>query len=126
MMKDLASQYVLVGRHVGGGFPLNAIMPRRLHPAEQSRSDGRGNLVLDSEDVLKLAIVAFGPDMRLSLGVDELNRDPDPISRLADASFGDVVHSKFKPDLLRLDVLTLVDEHGLAGDHEQFAETRQL
>ena len=126
MMKDLAGQHMFVSRHVRGGLPLDAVVPRGLDPAKQGRSDGRGDLVLDGEDVLELAIVAFCPDMRLGLAVDELNSDPDPIARLADASFGDVVDPELARDLLGLDGLALVDEHRVAGDHQQFAETRQF
>ena len=54
------------------------------------------------------------------------NSDPDPIPCLADASFRDVVHPELTRDLLGLDGLALVDEHGIAGDHEQLAEARQF
>ena len=117
VMQDLAGQHVLVGRHVRGGLPLDPIVPRSLDAAKEGRRDGRGDLVLDGEDVLELAIVALGPDMGFGLAVDELDGDPDPIARLAYASFGDVVHPELARDLLGLDGLALVDEHGVAGDH---------
>ena len=64
--------------------------------------------------------------MGLGLAVDKLNSDSDPIPRLANAPFGDVVHPELARDLLGLDGLALVHEHGVAGDHEQLAEARHF
>src|SRR3984957_2715631 len=126
VVEDLAGQDVFVRSHIRRRLSLDAIVPCGLDATKQGRSDRRGDFVLDGEDILKLAIVALGPEMCLGLAVDELNSDPDPIPCLADASFGDVVHPELTRDLLGLDGLALVDEHGIAGDHEQLAEARQF
>ena len=125
-MQDLAGEQVFVGRHVLGGLALGATQPRRLDAAEERRCDRRGDLVLDGENVFELSVVALGPDVGFSLAVDELHGHSDPVHRLAHASLDDVVDPEFAGDLLRLDRLSLVDEHGVARDHQKLTEARQL
>src|ERR1700730_12852598 len=101
-------------------------MPGSFDAAKQGRGDRRCYLILDSENVLELPIVSFSPDVRLGFAVDELNSDPDAIGRFAYASFNNIVHAQFARDLLRLYGLSLVYENGVARDHKQLTETRQL
>jgi hypothetical protein len=93
---------------------------------KEGRCDRRGDLVLDGEYVFELSVVALGPDMGFSLAVDELHGHSDPVHRLAHASLDDVVDPEFASDLLRLDWLSLVDEHGVARDHQKLTEAGQL
>jgi Virulence-associated protein E len=63
---------------------------------------------------------------RFCLAVDELDGDPHAIRCLAHASFRNIVHAEFTRDLLRLHGLALMHENGVAGNDQEFAETRQL
>ena len=125
-MQHFAGQQVLVGRHVLGGLALDAVKSRSLDPAKQGRGDGRGHLVLDLEDVLQSTVIALRPDVGLGLAVDELDSDSHAIGGFADTAFHDVVDAEFAGDLLRLDGLALVDEDGVARNHEELAEAGKL
>ena len=76
MMQDLPGQDAFVRRHVGGSLALHAIMPGRFNATEQGRDNGRGDLVLNCENIVELSIVSLGPDVRLRLAIDELDRSP--------------------------------------------------
>src|SRR5205814_2340001 len=53
----------------------------------QLLSNPLGNVTLDCEYVSQLAIVSFGPDMRVVAGIDQLRADPNFSVRATDASF---------------------------------------
>lgn len=113
MMQDLAGEQMFVGRHVAGCSALGPDEPRGLDPAEEGRGDRRCDFILDSENVFDLPVVALGPDVGFGLAVDELDGHSDPVHRLAHAALDNVVDSEFTGDLLRLDRLSLVHEHGV-------------
>ena len=126
MVQHLAGEHVFVGRHVLGPLALGALVRRRLDAAAQRRDDRRRHLVLDRENVLELAVVALGPDMRLGLAVDQLHGDAHAVAGLAHASLDHVVDAEFARDVLRLHRLALVGEDGVARDDQEVAEARQL
>jgi hypothetical protein len=74
----------------------------------QRSGDGLGDVVLNGEDVGKLAVVAFRPEMIAVLRVDELCGYADTVSGSPEAAF------KNRPDAKRLgdpaDVLFLAAE----------------
>ena len=76
MVEHLAGENVLVGCHVLGALALGPILRRRLDPPRQGGDDRGCDLVLDREDVVQLAVVAIGPDVRVGFGIDQLDRDP--------------------------------------------------
>ena len=63
VVQHLGGQHALIGRHVVGRLALRAVVRGGLDAAGQRRDDRAGHLVLDREDVLELAVVAFGPDV---------------------------------------------------------------
>ena len=126
MVQHLAGEDALVGRHVVGGQPGRAVARRRLDPPRQGGDDRGRDLVLDGEDVLEVAVVALGPEVVVGLGVDQLHGDAHPLPDLAHAAFDDVLHAELGGELLHLDRPALELERGVARDHEQLAEPRQL
>src|SRR6516165_5569998 len=77
-----------------------------------------GNLVLYREDVGEVAVVALGPDVFSTLGVDELRGDPNAIAGFTQAAFEDIADAKLVPDLLHINRAAFVGEGRVAGDHE--------
>src|ERR1700693_5626043 len=69
---------------VSGEVPCRALLDPLLFRRRESGFEGGGNplgdLALDREDVLELAVVGLGPDVLVASGVDELAHDPDPIA----------------------------------------------
>ena len=126
VMQDFSGEDVFVGRQFSGPLALGALVRRRLDPAAQRRHDVRRHLVLDRENVLELAVVALGPDMRFGLAVDELDGDAHAVGGLAHASFHDVVDAEFLGDAARRHRLALVREDGVARDDQEVAKARQL
>ena len=57
-----------------------------LDAAGQRRDDGRGDLVLDREDVVELALATLRPDMGIIGGIDELHGDADAAAGFPDAA----------------------------------------
>ena len=54
--------------------------------------------------------------------VVELGRDAHLVAQPAHAALDHVVDAEFLGDLLHVDGLALVDERGVAGDHEEPAQ----
>jgi hypothetical protein len=84
-----------------------------------------GDLVLYSEDIGEVAVVAFAPDMRAVRRLDELGCDAHPVSSLAHAAFKHITDAKLAAQRLDVDRPALVDETRVAGDHEEPAPLRQ-
>ena len=61
----------------------------RRQLALECLDDRRGDLVLHGEHVLHVAIEAFGPEMIAVPGVDQFDRDPQPVVVLSHASVQD-------------------------------------
>src|SRR5690242_19636591 len=64
--------------------------------------------------------------MRATRRVDELGGDADAVAGLADAAFDDILDPQAPRDLRNVDALVTEGEGGVAGDHEEGAEARQL
>ena len=58
--------------------------------------------------------------------VDQLRRYAHTVARLANAAFQHEVHPQLPGDLLHVDAAPFVGERGIARDHEQALEARQL
>ena len=65
----------------------------------QDRNDRPGNLVLNNEDILQLAVVTLSPTVSAGNGIDELSADADAITSATNAAFEDVAHAEFAADL---------------------------
>jgi len=77
------------------------------------------NVVLDSKDVLELAVVVLRPTVRARCGIDQLGGDANAIATASYAPFQHVTHTQLAPDLTDIDRLTLVLEARISGDDEQ-------
>src|SRR6516162_208998 len=97
-----------------GAFALAAVECRL-----DRRRDARGDLVLYSEDVGQVAIVALGPEMPASGGFDQLCRHPHQVACLAHAALEHVAHAELPPDISGRNRFPLVSEGRIAGDDEQ-------
>jgi hypothetical protein len=82
-----AAKVVIVGLEVSGRRPLDGAFLFLTEDHLQRLGDILGDVLLDGENVLQLAVVGFRPDA-VSVGdVHELGADPQPVARLADTSF---------------------------------------
>src|SRR6516164_1870514 len=71
--------------------------PGRFRPDEfkvESNPDPAGDLILQGEQIARVAIGAVSPQMRVGLGIDQLGGDSDLIARSPDAPFEHVAHTK--------------------------------
>ena len=84
--------------------------------------DRRHDLVLHGEDVLEIAVVAFGPEMVAGCGLDQLRGDAHPRAGLAHAALQDVGHAQTDAHILHVDRLALERERGVAGDDKERTE----
>ena len=92
---------------------------------QKFRLDGvgdRGNdLVLQLEQVGEVAVVSLGHYVMISVGADQLRRDPHPAARLAHAALENIAHAQLLTDFLDVDCLPFVGEGRVAGDHRECA-----
>ena len=85
-----------------------------------------GDLVLDREDVVEVAVEAFSPQVAAVLAVDQLGVDAHAIAGLAHASLQDRAHAEVLAHLRDVGRLALVGEGGVAGDDEQARNLGQI
>jgi len=107
-----ASQVVAVGLKVvrlrsARHDPLAGRQPR-LHGLDNAR----GDLVLDGEDVGRLAIEAIRPELIAARRVGELRRDAQPAPRRPHAALEDVIHRKRPCDRSKIATVTTRAESG--------------
>ena len=94
--------------------------------ARFDRADrAEGDLVLEREDVVERAVVAFPPDMHAGLGFDQLRGDADPFACLAHRPSEHIERAQLAADSLHIDSLALRGEARIAGDHEEPADAAQ-
>src|SRR5207253_2839948 len=80
--------------HVAGrGREQPALVPRRERET-QAGNDAVSDLVLDRKDVFEFSVEAFRPQVITMSGVDELDDNAHTISRLADATFKERLHTE--------------------------------
>ncbi len=77
----------------------------------------RDDFVLHVEKIGDRLVETFGPEMRAALRIDKLDVNAQPIGGALDAALQHVTHIQLAPDLLQINVLTLVAESGVASDH---------
>jgi hypothetical protein len=68
---------------------------------------------------------APGPYVTFTLGVDELNCDPEPISYWAETPLNDVSHSQFLGDIANVQSLTFKGKCRIARHHQKAWNSRQ-
>ena len=108
MVQHLGGQHAFISRHVIGRLALRTVVRSGLDAAGQRRDDRAGYLVLDGEDVLEFAVVAFCPDVPVGFRVDQLHCDADAIAGLSHAALENVFDAELARDLLHLHRLALV------------------
>jgi hypothetical protein len=60
-----------------------------------------GDLVLQGEQIARVAVQAVGPQMRVGLGIDQLGAHTHLVARPLDAPFQHIAHAQLAADLLR-------------------------
>src|SRR5438552_4011676 len=81
-----------------------------------SKRDGLGNVVLHCENIEEIAIIALGPDMLPSVGLDQLSSHTDAVAGLTQAAFELVPHTQGVPYLLLIPGAALKSKRGTAGE----------
>jgi hypothetical protein len=89
-------------------------------------SDLARDLVLQGEQIARVAIETLGPQMRVGLGIDQLGVYAELVARPPDAPFEHIAHAQLATNLLRVDRLVPVGKRGIARDHEHVRHPRQI
>ena len=139
MLEEANPLYIDVARwrlQPGGASPENVVQsvwmvgrPGSLRSnqleAERSRDPAR-DLVLQDEQIARVAVEPLGPQMRVGRGVDQLGTDADLIARSPDAPFEHITHAQLAANLLRVDGLVPIGEGGIARDYETVRDPREI
>src|SRR5258708_18820445 len=115
----LSLQDEIIGIEAIGALAFDALDLGEPQTRFDGADDGKRYLVLQGENIVGLAVIALGPDMRAGRGVDELPGDAHAIAGLAHAAFEHIAHAKLAADLLHVDSAALVGEGRITRDDEQ-------
>jgi len=88
--------------------------------------DPARDLVLQGEQTAHVAIEPLRPQMRISLGIDQLGVYADLAPRSPDAPFQHIAYTQLTANLLGVDGLVPVGERGIARNHETVGDPRQI
>ena len=83
----------------------------------QLRGDFTRNLFLNSENIVRFAVVLLTPQLRTVCDINQLCFDNQILAQLQDFTRQDGAHIKRAADLLWINFSTLVTEDGAAGHY---------
>src|SRR3954452_16611388 len=87
--------------------------------------DPQGDLILDSEYIVQLAVKVLRPDMVATEAVEELSRNSDAPFGVAHAAFHHIAHTERRGDLTQIRRRLLVSLYRVARDHEELTDAAQ-
>src|SRR5262249_29829356 len=93
--------------------------------ALQRRNDRSSYLVLNSEDILNVAVIALRPEVALGDGIDQLRRDADAAACLAHTPLHNVAHTQRFSHSRDVDGGPAEVEGRIAGDDAEGAIPRE-
>ena len=105
---------------------MKSLVPPVAQGHPQRVDDMAGNVVLDFKQVGEITVETLGPQMRAVGGVDQLRGDPDAIAGTSDGAFQYIARSEGAAYLPQIDCLALVGKAGVARDHHQPGDLRQV
>ena len=117
---------VVVSLRVVGHLTRQPVLLGRRQFDPKCRDDPRPDLVLKVEDVGRIAVVAFRPEVDAGLGVDQLGVDADAPAGLAHAALDHVAHAELAGHLAHVERLALVGEGRIAGDDQEPGDLGQV
>ncbi len=120
-----ALEVEVVGVDVGRVPPGGGIADVAKETSAEGAHDGAGDLLLNREDVLDLAIVGLGPEAPAVGGVGELHGDPEPLPHPADRTLEDDGHLQPFADLPHVERLAFEGEHRGARGHAESLHLHQ-
>src|SRR5262249_50972443 len=103
------AQKVVVGLEVSS-LALGALYFRCKQRGCNAANDTTCHLILQLENVLEIAVEPVDPDMDTIGSVDQLARDANPITGLADAALQNISHAELATDLPNVDGTAFVGE----------------
>ena len=110
---------------VGGWLTLDGQFLGSRDLGVQPLGDFLRNLALDRKQVVQIALVLFGPDVRVRARVDQLRIHMKPGTAPANASLQHMRYSQLVADLTHIPLAAIVHHAGPA-DHLQIGDFRQL
>ena len=126
VQKLTAAKAVGIGFNILGRRRPDGHAFRRQELDLQGCHDLQRDLVLEREDVAEVAVIALGPDVAAGCPFDQLGVDPHLLAGLANAALDHIGNAQFLGDLLEIHRLALVGEDGIAAEHEQTRDLRQI
>ena len=111
--EDVVQRVGMLGRTAGRGLDQFEVECDR---------DPTCDLVLQGEQIARVAVEPRRPQMRVGFGIDQLGSDADLGSRPLDASFQHIADPEFAADLFGVDRLVLIGKRGIARDHKHMGD----
>ena len=104
---------------------LNSQFLGRCDFGVQSFGDFLRDLTLDCEQIIQIAVVLLGPDVRVSARVDQLRVETKMRAGSADAALQNMRNPQIISDLAEISFATVIHDTGPADDF-QIGDLRQL
>ena len=95
----LAAQYMVVSRQCIGTQSEGALAPGGLDLITQRGGDSPDDLILHCQDVDRVTVIVFGPQMASGRRFDQLRANSHAFANPANTAFGQVAHSQVSPHL---------------------------
>src|SRR5262249_31929943 len=121
-----AAKSVIDGVEVVGMLAYHPPALRRDQLHVDATGQPGSDLVLHVQEVGALLVKAFGPQMCVALGVNELRVKSKPFASVLHAAFEHVSHAEVATDLASVDSFALIGKGGAAGDRKDAGTAREI
>ena len=121
----IGARIELESDEIGGWLFLNGQSLSRCDFGVQSFGDFLRDLTLDCEQIIQIAIVLLGPDVRVRARVDQLRVETEMRARSANAALQHMRYAQIISDLTQISFATIIHHTGPADDF-QIGDLRQL
>jgi hypothetical protein len=123
--KFLATKDQAIGLKIWRNVRLRPPALSRIYLNGQQGRNPLGDIVLESEDVIQLPIVAFGPDDVSRFRLDQLRADAQILAISLKVAIEEISHPEPGADFGRIHLATPKWLNGVSGDHDHVPEPAQ-
>src|ERR1700760_3145924 len=117
---EIALQISFIRHRVYESLVPRVTLCRRGKTGPNFAGDPLRDLILQPQDVLKIALVAIRPEMLIGASIYQLRSDADPVTGAHDGAFDDGIHSKLLCDVGQRAFGVSIAFHRSVGDDSKF------
>jgi hypothetical protein len=119
MISRHAANEMIIGVKIFSWLAPGSLYLRLLQFRSHHSDDPCGHLICQIENVFGISVEMICPQIGTCRGVNQLTRNAEAVSGLANAALEKIAHPQFTPDLLYVQSAALICKAGIASDHKQ-------